>query len=634
MTSLDANERWPLKPVRRLAIIKSSNVDKIIEEGEETVRLCNYVDVYYNDRITDQIEFNMGSAKPQEIRKFALRAGDVIITKDSETPEDIAIPALVEPSAEGVICGYHLAILRPKPSEIVSSYLFWALKAKPTHEALSNTAQGVTRYGLTLHGIGSVIIPVPNLDIQKAIAAYLDRETARLDQLIEKKERLVKVLDEQRTGVIQELIRTGLNLRRERVETGNRWFPFVPNGWQPHRMRYLFRITKRQGMSDLDVLSVYRDFGVILKSSRDDNINKTPDDLSSYQLVEPGDLVINKMKAWQGSLGISELRGITSPDYLVYRPVAPMVSRFMHHFLRAQPMPSLFLTISNGIRTDQWRLEHAKFMDVVVWLPSIEEQADIAAAIDARIVGVDKLLRSVSTSIELLRQRRAALITDAVTGQIDVREKLPAITTKPDRSKFRVLIGAEIIDRHQGNPKFGRVKLQKELYLAEAHLGIDGLRGNYLREAAGPLDRALVEDTERGVEAAGFYRARQPDGTGTAVTYAPLSKAGQHRAELDALLGPKADALRNLITMLRDLDRRATEAVATLYAVWNDALLDGRTPNDATIIEGVLNEWHTEKGEKFSAADLTPWLGWMKRHSLTPRGQGPKTKATMTPRLL
>lgn len=114
-------------------------------------------------------------------------------------------------------------------------------------------------------------------------------------------------------------------------------------------------------------------------------------------------------------------------------------------------------------------------------------------------------------------------------------------------------------------------------------------------------------------------------GTGTAVTYTRLANAGQHKAELNALLGPKADDLRKLITTLADLDRRATEAVATLYAVWNDALIDGQTPDDAAIIHGVLNDWHAEKGDKFTAADLTHWLAWMKRHDIIPRGRGPRT---------
>jgi type I restriction enzyme S subunit len=156
------------------------------------------------------------------------------------------------------------------------------------------------------------------------------------------------------------------------------------------------------------------------------------------------------------------------------------------------------------------------------------------------------------------------------------------------------------------------------------------LQGNYLREAAGPLDRSLIEETERALEVGGYYRAHQPDGNGGAVTYTPLSKAGQHTADLKALLGPRAGALRNLISLLSDLDRRQVEAVATLYAVWNDALMDGQKLDETAIIKSVITEWHAEKSQKFKQADLELWLGWMKRHRLIPQGQGPRTAHTMT----
>jgi restriction endonuclease S subunit len=616
------------KPLRRLATIRSSNVNKVMEEGQEIVRLCNYVDVYYHDRITADIEFSEGSAKIEEIKKFSLKVGDVLITKDSETPDDIAVPALVEQSAEGVICGYHLAILRPNAG-VHGPYLFWSLKAKPIREAFSIRAQGVTRYGLTLGGIGSVSIPIHDIDTQVAIAAFLDRETVRIDQLIEKKERQIGLLIDKKTATIHQQVRQGVDRNTRFKSTGNLWFPIVPDHWEPIRIRYLYRPVKRQGMTGLDVLSVYRDHGVILKSSRDDNINKTPEDLSSYQLVEQGDLVINKMKAWQGSLGISSFRGITSPDYLVYTPLRPLVGRFMHHYLRAPPMPAVYLTISNGIRTDQWRLEHEQFANTVVWLPPMADQARIAAAIDAEAVRLDSNVEGLIRSVSLLRERRAALITAVVTGQINVREQATVVKMKPDRARFRAIIGAEIVHRHQGNPKFGRVKLQKELYLAEAHIGINELGGNYLRYAAGPYDEALIQETERGLETAGYYRAEPANRDRRAILYAPLANAGRHTEELKALLGSRLEGLQKLIALLIDFDKDAVEAIATLYAVWNDGLMDGNGPDDTAIIRGFLTEWHRDK-ERFKENELHHWLGWMRRNGLVPRGQGPRTAHTMT----
>lgn len=142
-----------------------------------------------------------------------------------------------------------------------------------------------------------------------------------------------------------------------------------------------------------------------------------------------------------------------------------------------------------------------------------------------------------------------------------------------------------------------------------------------------------MEETERGMATSAFFRAVLPDihAKGGGVTYSPLPRAGQHVAELASLLGPRAEALRAVIDLLRDFETRSVEAVATLYAVWNDALIDGETPDDAAIIRGVLNDWHPEKQEKFTKADLQHWLDWMKRNGLVPRGRGPRTAST-TPR--
>ncbi|HKM52876.1 MAG TPA: hypothetical protein VJY33_05645, partial [Isosphaeraceae bacterium] len=188
-------------------------------------------------------------------------------------------------------------------------------------------------------------------------------------------------------------------------------------------IKHLFRFTKRQDHPDLTVLSVYRDHGVLEKSSRDDNHNRTPEDLTTYQLVNVGDLVINKMKAWQGSLGVATLTGITSPDYVVYESQNNENLRFIHHLLRTPLMASTYHTISNGIRPDQWRLEPEKFELVSVYLPPKEEQHRIVCVIEEETRRIDLLSEKVTEAVEKLREYRTALISAAVTGKIDVREE-------------------------------------------------------------------------------------------------------------------------------------------------------------------------------------------------------------------
>lgn len=624
---------WPMKALRRLVTVTSSNVDKIVEEDEEIVRLCNYVDVYYNDRITDGIEFSAGSAKPQEITKFALRADDVIITKDSETPDDIAVPALVEASAEGIVCGYHLAILRPHPSEIVGSFLFWSLMAKPTREALSLAAQGVTRYGLTLNGIGSVSIPVPDLNTQKSITAFLDYETTRIDKLIEKKERLVELLHRRAKQAVAELVTRANAEGMATVETGLDHIPRIPAHWLLRRAGQLFREVAEPNTDNLPVLSVSIHTGIsdrqLDDEERDRKVNLI-EDRSSYKCVRPGYLAYNMMRAWQGAVGVSAVDGAVSPAYVVAMPTRDLHSPYYQFLLRTPPFIEQMRQGSKGITDFRLRLYWEQFRLIMLPVPPLEEQRQIAAEAERELAHASEVAAKIVRSVALLREHRAALITAAVTGQMDIRENLPAAVSMQDRDRFRLVVGAEIIHQHRSNPKFGRVKLQKELYLAEAHLGISELQGHYFRQAAGPLDRALVEETERMVEAAGFYRASQVDGAGTTVTYAPLANAGRHKTELKGLLGPRADALSSLISVLRHLGTEAVEAVTTLYAVWNDALIDGQQSDDSRIVNGVLFDWHPEKGKKFKDGDLRHWLDWMKRNGLTPRGQGPRTADTIT----
>lgn len=485
--------------------------------------------------------------------------------------------------------------------------------------------------------IGNCKIFVPDLVTQKAIAAFLDRETARIDKLIAKKERQVELLHRRAKHKVANLVLNSAFDGVTTVKTGFDHIPHIPVHWSLLRAGHLFREVAEPNTDDLPVLSVSIHTGISNRQlddeERDRKVNLI-EDRSSYKCVRPGYLAYNMMRAWQGAIGVSTVDGAVSPAYVVAKPTRDLHSLYYQFLLRTPPFIEQMWQGSKGIADFRLRLYWEQFSLIMLPVPPLEEQRRIAAEAEREFAHADEVAARIVHSIALLRERRAALITAAVAGQIDIRAKLPAVTARPAPAAWRVMVGAEIVHQHRGNRRFGRVKLQKELYLAEAHLGISELQGNYRREAAGPFDRALIEETERGLEAAGFYRANQTDGAGTAVTYTPLSNAGRHRAELESLLGPRAGALGELIDLLRDFATEDVEAIATLYAVWNDALMEGRTPNDETIVKGVLFEWHAGKSDRFTAGDLRRRLRWMKGKGLTPRGQGPKTKPTMSPELL
>ena len=208
----DVPEHWEVRRLRTVAEMRVSNVDKHTVDGELPVRLCNYVDVYKNDRITQAIPFMSATASEDEIQRFRLERDDVLITKDSETWDDIGIPALVTESARDLISGYHLAMLRPS-NGVFGAYLFRALQSKSVAHQFHVKANGVTRYGLTHLGIQSIWIPLPPFVEQAAIVEYLDRATASIDNAIARAGRQIELLEEYRTRLIADVVTGKLDVR-------------------------------------------------------------------------------------------------------------------------------------------------------------------------------------------------------------------------------------------------------------------------------------------------------------------------------------------------------------------------------------------------------------------------------------
>jgi type I restriction enzyme, S subunit len=172
---------WDRCRLDAVAGVLFSNVDKHSLDEETPVRLCNYVDVYKNDYITSKIDFMEASADPREITKFQIRKGDVLVTKDSEQADDIAIPALVAEDLPGVICGYHLALIRPHSKKITGEFLAWLHRSKQFRVQYEARAVGVTRFGLSQYAFRSALIPVPPRQEQERINRYLHHSCTAID---------------------------------------------------------------------------------------------------------------------------------------------------------------------------------------------------------------------------------------------------------------------------------------------------------------------------------------------------------------------------------------------------------------------------------------------------------------------
>lgn len=182
--------------------IITSPVDKKSYKNETPVLLCNYTDVYYNEFITKNINFMEATASDNEIKKYSLYKGDVVITKDSETPDDIGISTYIAEDIENLVCGYHLAILRPNTKYVNGLYLAYYLKLQQVLNIFSRFANGITRYSLINATYKAVPVLLPPLAEQEKIAEIL----SLWDKAIEHTKELIAYKEKQKKGLMQNLL--------------------------------------------------------------------------------------------------------------------------------------------------------------------------------------------------------------------------------------------------------------------------------------------------------------------------------------------------------------------------------------------------------------------------------------------
>ena len=231
---------WQDRRLADIADIRVSNVDKKSNPVEQPVRLCNYMDVYSNLYVGPELEFMEASASPSEIERFALKRGDVVITKDSETPDDIGIPAVVTDDIPSLVCGYHLALIRPRADEVNSIYLAKQLSTPRVARYFAVRATGSTRYGLSVSSIESVSIPAPPKPEQDKIAEVLSSVDLAIEQtevLVAKQRRII-------TGLMRDLLARGIDeggsLRSERIHTfKNSPIGTVPVEWSSSTLQHV-----------------------------------------------------------------------------------------------------------------------------------------------------------------------------------------------------------------------------------------------------------------------------------------------------------------------------------------------------------------------------------------------------------
>ena len=340
-----------MRRLRTVAEMRVSNVDKHKVEGEYPIRLCNYVDIYKNDLITQTMPFMSATASRDEIERFRLARDDVLITKDSETWDDIGVPALVGQSADDLLSGYHLALLRPF-KEILGAYLTRTLQSKAVAYQFHVRAHGVTRYGLTHMGIQSVLIPLPPLPEQHAIVRYLDHADWHIRRYISAKRKLIALLEEEKQAVINRAVTRGLDPDVRLKPSGVEWLGDVPEHWETMRARLLFKEVDTRSTTGREThLSMSQTLGLVPSHLVEQSL--ISDSYVGGKLCREGDLVFNRLKAHLGVFALAKQSGVISPEYSVF---CKRGSVKMEYFLQVLRLSCVANRVTRSCERDRRRI--------------------------------------------------------------------------------------------------------------------------------------------------------------------------------------------------------------------------------------------------------------------------------------
>ena len=343
------------------------------------------------------------------------RKGDVLfgklrpyLAKACQTPRD-------------GVCSTELLVMQPAEA-LNPRFLLYALLTPDFVGAVDASTFGARMPRASWDFIGSLEIRLPPIETQSVIATYLDRETDRIDRLIAAKERMLALLEEKRAALISRVVTRGLDPNVPLKPSGQEWLGEIPAHWHVERAKNLFSVRdERSDDGTEELLTVSHITGVTSRSEKDVYMFEA-DDKAGYKRCMPGDLAINTLWAWMGAMGISPLDGIVSPDYHVYTSKGELLPEYVDLLCRSRPFVAEVNRWSKGVWSSRLRLYPENFFEMRLPVPPHDEQLEIVRSIETDQYKASALRDRLQLSIALANERRAALITAAVTGQIPPEE--------------------------------------------------------------------------------------------------------------------------------------------------------------------------------------------------------------------
>lgn len=532
-----------------------------------------------------------------------VRPGDFVINKMKAWQGSVAVS-----DYEGIVSPAYF-IYRFTDDVYFKRYFHYLLRGcyKDEFMRLSGGIR-VGQWDLPSIALDNTRVLIPPFSDQHRIADFLNAKCAEIDTLTTDIQAQIDTLEQYKRSVITEAVTKGLNPNVEMKDSGVPWIGMMPAHWDCIRGKYILKYLQKPVKQNDEIITCFRDGEVTLRSNRREDGFTVADKEIGYQGIDVGDLVVHGMDGFAGAIGVSDSRGKASPVLNVLD--TEQDKRYIMYFLRSMAYGDVFLALATGIRVRSCDLRWNKLSELMYPMPPLVEQKEIVAYIDAILQKVDDIVTEKKEQLETLDAYKKSLIFEYVTGKKEVPEAVTVVGINP-----HVPLLAMVVDMLK-KPR-GEVVDQKLLYLCDVYLGL-GLSTQYYRWDYGPFDKQLYSYIDTLVSN-GWYKVNIQNKAKV------LVRAENHAEALEMygnqLAQNKSDIVK-LVQYFGEMRVSEIERFATLFAVWNDFIIDGiSAPSDNQIIDDVLTNWGPTKG-RFSRDTWQNTLMKMKRDGIIPKGLG------------
>lgn len=339
-----------------------------------------------------------------------VRAGGIVLTKRAPIGQ-LALLGLDACSNQG-------CFLLSAREGIEPRFFYYVLaNSEPLLQALG---RGSTFMELSTDDLKALRVPALDYDQQVRIANYLDASVAKVDELLQSKQGLLEILAEKRKAIIATAVTRGLEPKVKLRDSGVPWLGEIPAHWGIERARWLFRERDERGEPELPIMEVSIANGVSVREFSAERIETTAADFGTYKVARKRDIAFNKMRMWQGAVGVSPTDGLVSPDYVVAEPSGSMLPDYAGLLFRLEVFSAECGRRSHGLTWDRLRIYWDEFREILLPLPPTKEQQAIIDYVVLESSKLDAVLGATERTLALLKERRSALIAAAVAGQLDV----------------------------------------------------------------------------------------------------------------------------------------------------------------------------------------------------------------------